>query len=103
MYKQIYQVWLYYVRNGCAICDTGSRRPKFSCIIFMCCEYDDFDWLYPHGHLWFDEERFKQTTPIKTIGLIRTNMSLRVDGHVDQDKNDYPSFRVSEIITIQLS
>jgi hypothetical protein len=30
-------------------------------------------------------------------------MSLRVDGHVDQDKNDYPSFGVSEIITIQLS
>ena len=30
-------------------------------------------------------------------------MSLRVDGHVDQDKNDYPSFRVSEIITIQVS
>jgi hypothetical protein len=30
-------------------------------------------------------------------------MSLRLDGHVDQDKSDYPSFRVSEIITIQVS
>ena len=30
-------------------------------------------------------------------------MSLRLNGHVDQDKSDYPSFRVSEIITIRVS
>ena len=30
-------------------------------------------------------------------------MSLWLKGHVDQDKSDYPSFRVSEIITIQVS
>ena len=30
-------------------------------------------------------------------------MSLQLNGHVDQDKSDYPSFRVLEIITIQVS
>ena len=44
----MYQVLTQLCWNCCAIYDIGPCRPKFSCIISMCCDYIyDVSWLSP--------------------------------------------------------
>ena len=43
----MYQVLTQLCWNCCAMYDIGPCRPKFSCIIFLCCDYIyDVSWLF---------------------------------------------------------
>ena len=49
LYKQMNQVVTLLCGYGCTIYNNSPCRPKFSCIIFMCCDYIyDVSWLYPY-------------------------------------------------------